>query len=136
MLPFTLIADGNAVTLGAIVERDGVWVRAPDIEAAMGWELKPEGLCRGDVSILVTNRPTVIRNGTLHLETLARLLNRPIAISETAVAAYMGPDFTGLDATAASLIAPDFALPDLDGREHKLSEHRGSKVLLAAWASW
>ena len=32
--------------------------------------------------------------------------------------------------------APDFTLPDLDGRPHTLSGHRGKKILLVAWASW
>ena len=35
-----------------------------------------------------------------------------------------------------SLDAPDFSLPDLDGKMHSLSEHRGKKVLLVSWASW
>jgi hypothetical protein len=36
----------------------------------------------------------------------------------------------------ASLEAPDFALPDPSGRVHRLSDHRGKKVLLVTWASW
>jgi peroxiredoxin len=36
----------------------------------------------------------------------------------------------------ASLEAPDFALPDWQGRPHRLSHYRGRKVLLATWASW
>lgn len=36
----------------------------------------------------------------------------------------------------ASLEAPDFTLPDLDGRPHSLSDYRGQKILLAAYASW
>jgi len=32
--------------------------------------------------------------------------------------------------------APDFTLPDLDGKLHSLSDHRGKKVLLIAYASW
>jgi len=32
--------------------------------------------------------------------------------------------------------APDFALPDPSGRVHRLSDHRGKKVLLVTWASW
>ena len=32
--------------------------------------------------------------------------------------------------------APDFTLPDAAGRLHRLSEHRGKKVLLVTWASW
>jgi hypothetical protein len=27
-------------------------------------------------------------------------------------------------------------LPDLDGNLHRLSDYRGKKVLLSAWASW
>ena len=32
--------------------------------------------------------------------------------------------------------APDFSLPDLAGRLHTLSDYRGKKVLLIAYASW
>jgi len=32
--------------------------------------------------------------------------------------------------------APDFALTDLDGKEHKLSDYKGKKVLLVFWATW
>jgi len=32
--------------------------------------------------------------------------------------------------------APDFALKDLAGREHKLSGYRGKKVMLVFWATW
>ena len=32
--------------------------------------------------------------------------------------------------------APDFALNDLDGKEHKLSDYKGKKVLLVFWATW
>jgi peroxiredoxin len=35
-----------------------------------------------------------------------------------------------------SLQAPDFTLPDLEGKWHALSEYRGRKVLLVSWASW
>ena len=38
--------------------------------------------------------------------------------------------------TLASSEAPDFELPDLDGRMHQLSDYRGRRVFLVAWASW
>ena len=35
-----------------------------------------------------------------------------------------------------ALVFLDIRLPDLDGRLHSLSEHRGRKALLIAYASW
>lgn len=32
--------------------------------------------------------------------------------------------------------APDFALKDTNGKEHKLSDYRGKDVLLVFWATW
>ena len=32
--------------------------------------------------------------------------------------------------------APNFTLPDLNGRVHSLADFRGKKVLLVTWASW
>lgn len=32
--------------------------------------------------------------------------------------------------------APDFTLPDWQGREFRLSSLRGRRVLVVAWASW
>ncbi len=42
------------------------------------------------------------------------------------------PSFTALYGKPA----PDFALTDLDGKEHKLSDYKGKKVLLVFWATW
>ena len=36
----------------------------------------------------------------------------------------------------AAGIAPEFVLPDRSGNEVRLSDFRGKKVLLLAWASW
>ena len=35
-----------------------------------------------------------------------------------------------------TLEAPNFELPDFDGRMHRLSDYRGRKVFLSTWASW
>ena len=36
----------------------------------------------------------------------------------------------------AGVPAPEFRAADLDGNEHRLSEHRGSVVLVNIWATW
>ena len=42
----------------------------------------------------------------------------------------------GAVTTATGETAPDFSLPDLHGRMHTLSAHRGKKALLIVYASW
>ena len=66
----------------------------------------------------------------------AQAEGRPVAVDQEARAAYLGVAARARAAALASLAAPDFTLPDLEGRLHSLSEHRGKKVLLVAYASW
>jgi cytochrome oxidase Cu insertion factor (SCO1/SenC/PrrC family) len=42
----------------------------------------------------------------------------------------------GLQAYQPPKPPPDFALPDLQGRTHTLSDYRGQVVLLFFWATW
>ena len=62
--------------------------------------------------------------------------DRPLAVDRDARVAYLGTSAAVRAARLTSLEAPDFSLPDLEGRRHTLSEHRGRKVLLVAYASW
>jgi hypothetical protein len=62
--------------------------------------------------------------------------DRPLAVDHEEGVAYLGVSAPTRAAALASLDAPDFTLPDLDGRPHSLSAHRGRKVLLVAYASW
>jgi len=136
MASFVLLDTGQPTEVGASFDDDGVWINAADIEAALGWALRPEGLCRDDVCIPVARHHGLVGDGTINLEALAELLGRPLALSVDHGAAYIGLPMASFDQTVRNLEAPDFTLPDLDGNVHSLSDHHGSKVLLAAWASW
>jgi hypothetical protein len=70
------------------------------------------------------------------LDALAAAGDRPLAVDHDEGVAYLGVPAAARAAQLASLEAPDFSLPDLDGRRHSLAEHRGKKVLLVAYASW
>lgn len=132
---FTLLHEAGASTFEAPTDTDGVWLSdARDVAGALGWELKPEGLCQGDICIPVGD--DILRDDMLSLVGLAGVLDRPLATSDEHAAAYLGPPMARYEETVGHLEAPDFTLPDLDGNQHSLSEHRGSKILLAAWASW
>jgi len=47
----------------------------------------------------------------------------------------MGADSIG-SRPLTSAKAPDFALPDIDGTLHRLSDYLGQKVILYAWAPY
>jgi hypothetical protein len=78
----------------------------------------------------------LVRDGAIDLATLADLLGRPLALDAAEVRACLGVAAADRARTLASLDAPDFTLPDLDGRPHTLSAYRGKKIFLIAFASW
>jgi hypothetical protein len=133
---FTLIHDGQSQTLDASVESGRVALAASVVEQALGWQLKPEGLCQGDVCVPVRDRDALLSQRGIDLEVLAKTLGRPLALDAEAGAAALGTSASDISEQLASLEAPDFSLPDLAGTLHTLSEHRGKKVLLIAYASW
>jgi hypothetical protein len=125
---------------GAKAEGDNLWLSSADLTTASGWELKPEGACMGDVCIPVPPARTAefVRDSGrgFNLAALARHLGQAVVHDDKNGAWFFGEAAATRRATLASLQAPDFELPDLDGKLHKLSDYRGKKVLLAAWASW
>ena len=66
----------------------------------------------------------------------AEAAGRPVAIDHDERAAYLGVAAAERAVALAALQAPDFTLPDLEGRRHALLAHRGKKILLVAYASW
>jgi len=136
-LPFTLINEGVAQVVQASTGADGTVLIPPaDIEQAMGWLLKPEGFCRDGQCYPIPSGSPVAGEHGIDLIAFASLLERPLAVDVAESAAFIGTGATRRAEALASLQAPGFTLPDLDGRLHSLSDHRGKKVLLAAYASW
>ena len=132
----TLIDDGRRVELPARFSQDGVRLAASDVARELGWELKPEGLCCGSVCVPVRDPAGLSNADGIDLGALAGVLTRPLALDLDERAAYLGTSAADRGAQLASMQAPDFTLPDLSGRPHSLSDYRGKKVLLIAYASW
>lgn len=109
-----------------------------ELTRATGWERKPQGLCRGEAC--VPEPPGAAwydpRTGELDLGAFAAHLGQPVVMDdENAIAVIGAPAARRRDALL-SLEAPDFALRDLDGRLHRLSDYRGKKVFLFSWGSY
>jgi len=133
---FTLLDDALTHELTATLDGTQVRLAADDVRATLGWTLEERGLCRGDVCIPVRDGAQDLRRDGIDLDELARLLGRPLALDVPARCAALGTAASERAAGLASLEAPDFTLPDLDGRLHSLRDQRGKKVLLVAYASW
>jgi hypothetical protein len=133
---FTLIDGDRATEVDAAIAGDSVRLSAGDLRHATGWELRPEGLCRGDVCVPVRDAAALAGPEGVDIAAFARALDRPLALDAAERAGALGTAAAERSARLATLEAPDFRLPDLDGRLHALSEHRGKKVLLIAYASW
>jgi hypothetical protein len=133
---FTLIDDDRRMEIVASVARGHVHVSPAALSAATGWDLRPEGLCNGPRCVPVRDRATVAHGDDIDLAGFAAVLGRPLALDLDERVAVLGTAAADRGAALASLDAPDFALPDLAGRVHRLSDQRGKKVLLVAYASW
>ena len=133
---FTLIEGGRAMPVEARLAEGRVRVAEADVERAFGWKLAPQGLCKGPVCVPVRDRAGLAAEGGVDLETLAETLGLPLALDREERVAVLGASSAERCGRLASLEAPDFELPDLAGRLHRLSDQRGKKVLLIAYASW
>lgn len=133
-----LSAQGKTTPASARADGEHLWLSPADVEAATDWSTKPEGLCRGSVCVPVppADRQALEREDAVNLAAIWRRMNGPVAASERRDVWVLGEAAGDRTAVLESLEAPDFALPDLDGRMNRLFDHRGGKVLLTTWASW
>ena len=135
-----VLAAGRELSIAATGDRpsDRLWMNAKDLQEVSGWALKPEGLCKDDACIpLATGLLDKLVDGEqIEVSGLWTALDRPI-LHDAAHATWMlGEAAADRSRQLESLVAPDFSLPDIDGKLHSLSDYRGKKVLIASWASW
>lgn len=93
-----------------------------------GWEIKPEGACKGEVCVPL---------GRADFDVLAiaeRLGMAVVEEPEQHLWAFGPETVTGRALSTTEL--GDFSLPDLDGNEFSFASLRGQKVLLVAWAPY
>lgn len=98
-----------------------------------GWEVKPEGACRGDVCVPLPQHAT--SDGRVDARILAERLGMPLVEEPDHGLTSLGPAALGGRALSDARM-PALVLPDLDGNRFAFSSLRGRKVLLIAWASW
>jgi hypothetical protein len=136
MSEFKLIDNGRAHRVDAEISGERVRISAASLERELGYALKPEGLCRAELCFPLRERAALVAGDAIDLRELAHVTGRPLALDAAERAGALGTPVEDRLASLRGLEAPDFELPDFSGRMQRLSEHRGKKVLLIAYASW
>ena len=103
---------------------------------ALGWELKPEGLCQGEACVPVRDVGALQVDGRLDLAAVAAAIGRRAVVDAGAGLVAMSLPSEQRRQALDGLQAPQFTLADLDGVEHRLEEWRGQKKLLVAFSTW
>ena len=140
--PVIIYAGVATPAAGAQAKDKDLWLTPADLARATRLELKPQGVCteKACTPLPKERRDQFIKeqSGTtrFNLSEFARLLKQPVAHDAKHQIWLFGPRPQEQNSHLASLKAPDFTLPDLNGKQHSLSDFRGKKVLLITWASW
>ena len=135
-----LCESRDSTLSAACADGDALWLDRNDVERATGWAWKPEGLCRADTCMPVraasSSGAPLVDGDRLDVAAFWRRAGWPVVHDAASSVWVLGEGATVRADALASLDAPDFELPDLDGRPHRLSDYRGKRVFLATWASW
>jgi hypothetical protein len=129
------VIDDRAHAIDGAVVSGRVLVGADGVADALGWELKPEGICHDDVCVpLPAGAKTA--DGRVDLVAAARALGRPAVFDAELGAVAIALPSEERTRALDDLEAPGFTLPDLDGAPHALAEWQGRKRLLLAFSTW
>ena len=109
-------------------------VDRPSFAHATGWELKPQGACKGEICVPLGEE--VVRDGAVDVAAVAERLGMPLIRDDNAGLWALGPESAPTGRALTTAVAPELELPDVDGNPFKLSSLLGQKVLLVAWATW
>ena len=137
-----VVATVNGEVHHASGQPDDFWITTSDLTRATRFVIKPQGVCRDELCFpLPKNRKAefVAKKDSVtwfNLSEFARLIKQPCVIDEKNGIWYFGARAAEQNGYLTSLEAPNFTLPDLNGKLHSLSDFRGKKVLLVTWASW
>lgn len=128
--------------ISSTMKPDDLWITLADLKRSTGFVNKPQGVCRDELCFPLPKKrraeflQTQSKTTWFNLTEFARLLKQPVARDDEHATWYFGPRPDVQNGFVKSLQAPDFTLPDMNGKLHSLAQFRGKKVLLLTWASW
>ena len=111
-------------------------VSLADFARATGWQLKPEGLCIDEICVPIREANRLTDGESIDLVEFARVTKQNIVFDRQRQVAALGERADSRGESMSSLLAPDFELPDIHGRQVSFSDFNRRKRLLLAWSSW
>ena len=131
--PATVLFGENTVPLArARSDAQDLWVLSKDLPRINEFEVKPQGACRADVCIPLAK--TLKSGEWFNLTGFAHKIGQTVVADQGVWSFGEIPVLRG--GFYNSRIAPDFAVPDRQGKVVRLSDFRGKKALVTTWASW
>jgi hypothetical protein len=103
-----------------------------ELATRTGWELKPEGACKGELCVPLP-AAVELADGRVDVRALAEQLGMPVAYDEGHGVWALGPRSGG---RVLSEVLGPIVLDDFGGHAFDVATLRGRKVLLISWASW
>jgi len=136
MSKLKVLVESGVCEIDGRIDGAAVVVSSEALEAALGWHLKPEGLCKGDICMPVGDRASIMHANGVNLVAVAHLLGSETLVDpDSSIVAVSVPAQSRHQALIGRQAA-DFTLPDLDGNLHSLNDFAGHRRLLVAFATW
>jgi len=137
----TVLFNEAAVEIkDSLVEGDQLWVAVDQVHHVNGFDPKPEGFCSAELCIPVPKSTDWRRQHEgreyFNVTRLAAKFDQAVAVDKAKSIWSFGEVPLLSSRLLPRGIAPDFELPDRQGKLVKLSDFSGKKVLLLTWASW
>ena len=111
-------------------------VSADDFARATGWTLKAEGLCKDEICVPVRDTAAMSNGSAIDVAEFVRVAGRNMVFDSSRNVVAMGEQASSRAASMATLDAPNFTLPDINGNLVSLSDFAHRKKLILAWSSW
>ena len=141
--PATVLYQDRVVALErTLPDPNDLWVLPQDLPRINDFVLKPEGACLAELCIPVRQDRdsdifvTRADQGWFNVTELARRLQQAFVVDQERAVWSFGNIPVTRNAFLQSATAPDFALPNREGKLVRLSDFKGKKVLIVTWASW
>lgn len=135
MSTVTVLTPQESLEIRGQCVDDLVLVDRDSLADVLGWELKPQGLCRQSECVPVVNSD-LLHGDSVDLRAAASAVGvSSMLADDTDLVALSVPSQRRSEALERRR-APNFVLPDLAGEDCSLDQFAGRKRLLVAFASW